>query len=92
MRMLLGLLAGCPFTSVLTGDASLSERPMMRVVEPLRAMGAHIDGRDDGRLPPLTVQGGSLTGVGVTLTVASGQVKTALVLAGLQANWRDRGS
>ena len=85
MRMLLGLLAGCPFTSVLTGDASLSERPMMRVVEPLRAMGAHIDGRDDGRLPPLTVQGGSLTGVGVTLTVASGQVKTALVLAGLQA-------
>lgn len=86
IRMLLGLLAGRAFTSVLTGDVSLSERPMLRVVEPLRALGAHIDGRDGGRLPPLTVQGGPLTGVDVTLTVASGQVKTALLLAGLQAS------
>jgi 3-phosphoshikimate 1-carboxyvinyltransferase len=85
MRMLAGLLAGRPFHSVLAGDASLSARPMARVVEPLRRMGATIDGRDEGRLAPLSIRGGSLHGITAELAVPSGQVKTALVLAGLQA-------
>jgi len=85
MRMLAGLVAGRPFLSVLTGDDSLSRRPMRRVVAPLRAMGATLDGRADGDLAPLTVRGGDLQGVRHELAVASGQVKTALVLAGLQA-------
>ncbi len=85
MRLLAGLLAGRPFASILTGDDSLTERPMLRVVSPLRTLGAHIDGRDDGRYPPLEIQGGALVGARVELEVASGQVKTALVLAALQA-------
>jgi 3-phosphoshikimate 1-carboxyvinyltransferase len=85
MRMLCGLVAGRPFLSVLTGDESLSRRPMRRVVDPLRAMGAHLDGRDDGARAPLVVRGGALQGIRHELAVASGQVKTALVLAGLQA-------
>jgi 3-phosphoshikimate 1-carboxyvinyltransferase len=86
MRTAAGLLAGRPFLSVLTGDASLVERPMARVVEPLRAMGAHIDGRHDAALAPLVVRGGSLQGRALVTAVASAQVKTALVLAGLQAS------
>ncbi len=86
MRMLAGVLAGRPFHAVLTGDASLRARPMARVAEPLRRMGAVIDGRDDGRLAPLSIRGGSLQGISAELAVASGQVKTALVLAGLQAS------
>jgi 3-phosphoshikimate 1-carboxyvinyltransferase len=86
MRMLAGLLAGRPFRSVLTGDASLRGRPMSRVVEPLRALGARIGGPDDGAHPPLEIDGGALTGTRVELPVASGQVKTAMVLAGLQAS------
>lgn len=86
MRMLAGLLAGRPFQSVLTGDDSLTERPMQRVISPLRALGADIDGRDDGQHAPLVIRGGPLVGTRVELDVASGQVKTALVLAGLQAS------
>ena len=86
LRFLTGLAAGRPFLTVLTGDASLSTRPMGRVVEPLRAMGAQVDGRSDGRLAPLVVRGGDLHGVRHDLAVASGQVKTALILAGLQAD------
>jgi 3-phosphoshikimate 1-carboxyvinyltransferase len=85
MRLLAGLLAGRSFWSVLTGDASLVQRPMGRVVEPLRAMGAHIDGRDSGTRAPLALRGAPLTATTARLAVASGQVKTALVLAGLQA-------
>ena len=85
MRMLAGLLAGRPFETVLTGDASLSSRPMARVIAPLRALGADIEGRDDSRAP-LTIRGGELTGRRVELEVASGQVKTALILAGMQAS------
>ncbi len=88
MRMLCGLVAGRPFLSVLTGDESLSRRPMRRVVAPLQAMGATLDGRADGELAPLTVRGGALRGIRHELAVASGQVKTALVLAGLQAEGR----
>jgi 3-phosphoshikimate 1-carboxyvinyltransferase len=86
MRLLAGLLAGRPFLSVLTGDASLVERPMGRVLEPLRAMGAHVDGRAGGARAPIVVRGGDLVGVQHALAVASAQVKTAIVLAGLQAS------
>jgi 3-phosphoshikimate 1-carboxyvinyltransferase len=86
MRILAGPLAGRPFLSVLTGDASLRQRPMARVVRPLRAMGADIDGRDDGSLAPLTIRGKPLHGVRHELTIASAQVKSALLLAGLQAD------
>jgi len=85
IRFLAGLLAGRPFLTVLTGDESLVQRPMARIVEPLRRMGAHLDGRRDGALPPLVVRGGGLAGTTHRLTVASAQVKTALLLAGLQA-------
>jgi len=86
LRLLAGLLAGRPFHSVLTGDASLCRRPMGRVVNPLRAVGAAIDGRDGGRLAPLSIRGGGLVGMRHTLEVASAQVKSALVLAGLQSS------
>jgi 3-phosphoshikimate 1-carboxyvinyltransferase len=86
MRTLAGLLAGRPFLSVLTGDASLLSRPMGRVVRPLRALGARVDGRAGGELAPLVVRGGDLTGRRCELDVPTAQVKTALVLAGLQAN------
>jgi 3-phosphoshikimate 1-carboxyvinyltransferase len=85
MRLLAGLLAGRPFLSILTGDESLVQRPMARVVEPLRAMGAHLDGRAEATLPPLVVRGGELDGIVHRLGVASAQVKTSLLLAGLQA-------
>jgi len=83
MRLLAGLLAGQPFFSVLTGDASLRSRPMERVVEPLRAMGARIQGRAGGTRPPLAIEGGSLRGIRYRLPVASAQVKSALSLAAL---------
>jgi 3-phosphoshikimate 1-carboxyvinyltransferase len=85
MRVLSGALAGRPFLSVLTGDSSLRQRPMRRVVEPLRAMGATVDGRADGTHAPLVIRGGPLQGVRHDLAVASAQVKSALMLAGLQA-------
>jgi 3-phosphoshikimate 1-carboxyvinyltransferase len=83
MRLLSGMLAGAGVFAVLTGDGSLRRRPMARVVEPLRRMGAHIDGREDGRLPPLAISPGSLHGVEHRLSVASAQVKSCLLLAGL---------
>lgn len=85
MRLLAGILAGQPFAAVLSGDAQLRRRPMARVAEPLRLMGATILGRDGGRLPPLAVQGGRLRGIDYALPVASAQVKSALLLAGLYA-------
>lgn len=85
MRLLAGVLAGQAFDSVLVGDASLSKRPMRRVTAPLSTMGARIDTADGG-LPPLRVRGGSaLRGIDYTLPVASAQVKSALLLAGLYA-------
>jgi 3-phosphoshikimate 1-carboxyvinyltransferase len=83
MRLLAGLLAGQPFLSVLTGDAQLLSRPMARVADPLRRMGATVLGRDGGRRPPLAVQGGHLAGIDYLMPVASAQVKSALLLAGL---------
>jgi len=84
-RLALGLAAGLPFTTVLTGDESLRRRPMGRVSEPLRAMGAVISGRSEGRLLPLAVRGARLRAIDWALTVASAQVKTALILAALGA-------
>ncbi len=85
MRAMLGLLAGLPFFSAITGDASLRSRPMRRVVEPLRSMGASIWGREGGERAPLAIQGGGLHGIDYELPVASAQVRLALLLAGLSA-------
>ena len=83
MRLLAGLLAGQAFDSVLRGDASLSQRPMARVIEPLGRMGARIEAV--GGLPPLRIRGTPLQGIDYTTPVASAQVKSALLLAGLRA-------
>ncbi len=85
MRLLAGLLAGQRFDSVLTGDVSLSRRPMQRVIEPLALMGAGIEAH--GGLPPLRIRGDRpLRSIDYTLPVASAQVKSALLLAGLYAD------
>ncbi len=86
MRLLAGILAGQPFYSVLTGNEQLRRRPMGRIAEPLRQMGATVLGRNDGRLPPLTILGGNLHGIEYRLPVASAQVKSAILLAGLYAD------
>ena len=86
MRLLAGILAGCPFSTILCGDASLSRRPMQRVVEPLTRMGAAIDSRE-GR-PPLTIHGRPLRGIRYVPPVASAQVKSAILFAGLSADGR----
>jgi 3-phosphoshikimate 1-carboxyvinyltransferase len=85
LRLLAGLLAGRPFFSLLSGDASLCRRPMRRIVDPLRAMGATLLGRSQDGLPPLAVRGGGLSGVAWHSPIASAQVKSAILLAGLQA-------
>ncbi|HEX2064708.1 MAG TPA: 3-phosphoshikimate 1-carboxyvinyltransferase [Acidimicrobiales bacterium] len=85
MRLLAGLCAPFPWRTVLVGDESVSRRPMDRVSEPLRAMGAVVEGADGGRLPPLVVEGGRLRGIDYELPVASAQVKGAVLLAGLGA-------
>lgn len=85
MRLFAGLLAAQPFDSTLTGDASLSSRPMARVIEPLARMGARVDSNDG--LPPLIIRGGhALHGIDYALPVASAQVKSAILLAGLYAD------
>ena len=86
LRLLTGLLAGKPFFSVLTGDASLRKRPMRRVIDPLRMMGAEILGRSGGTLAPLAISGKKLTGIDTRLPIASAQVKSAILLAGLTAS------
>ncbi|OFV99202.1 MAG: 3-phosphoshikimate 1-carboxyvinyltransferase [Acidobacteria bacterium RIFCSPLOWO2_02_FULL_61_28] len=84
IRMLSGLLAGHLFRSVITGDQSLQRRPMKRVIEPLTRMGATIRARE-GNLPPLEIHGTRLRGIDYPLPVASAQVKSAVLLAGLLA-------
>ena len=81
-RLILGILAGQRFAATLTGDASLRRRPMRRVTEPLRTMGARIDDAQGDALP-LTIRGGRLHALTYTTPVASAQVKSALLLAGL---------
>ncbi len=85
MRLMAGVLAGQPFFSVLTGDDSLRSRPMGRIAEPLRAMGAHIWGRKNDTLAPLAIRGGNLQGINYRMPVASAQVKSSILLAGLFA-------
>jgi 3-phosphoshikimate 1-carboxyvinyltransferase len=84
LRLLAGILAAHPFASTLTGDASLSRRPMRRIIEPLERMGARIESR--GGYPPLVVHGAALHGLSWRLPVPSAQVKSAVLLAGLQAD------
>jgi len=85
MRLLTGLLSGQNFYSVLNGDNSIKKRPMKRVIQPLRLMGAEIWGREDGHFAPLSIKGSQLNPFQYTLPVASAQVKSALLLAGLYA-------
>ena len=85
IRLLAGLLAGLPFRSVLDGDASIRRRPMDRVLDPLRLMGALLRGRDGQPLAPLEIRGGGLRGIEYRLPVASAQVKGCVLFAGLSA-------
>jgi 3-phosphoshikimate 1-carboxyvinyltransferase len=89
MRMLSGILAGQEFDSELFGDESLSRRPMARIITPLRAMGAMITAQDGGR-PPLHITGSHLKAIDYKMPVASAQVKTSLLLAGLFAEGETR--
>ncbi|HEU5317873.1 MAG TPA: 3-phosphoshikimate 1-carboxyvinyltransferase [Chloroflexota bacterium] len=85
-RLLTGILAAQPFLSVLTGDASLRSRPMGRVIEPLRRLGARLAARDGDRLLPLAAMPASLRGAHLEISVASAQLKSCLLLAGLYAD------
>jgi 3-phosphoshikimate 1-carboxyvinyltransferase len=85
MRLLSGALAGRPFHSTLDGDASLRQRPMQRIIDPLREMGARIVSASGNGLAPLEIDGGNLHGIRYRMPVASAQVKSAILLAALQA-------
>lgn len=86
IRLLMGILSGRPFHNVLVGDNSIAKRPMTRVVKPLSLMGAKINGRKHGEFTPISIQGGDLSPIEYTLPVASAQVKSSILFAGLQAN------
>ncbi|MGH2634400.1 MAG: 3-phosphoshikimate 1-carboxyvinyltransferase, partial [Tepidiformaceae bacterium] len=90
MRLLSGLLAAHPLLSILTGDASLRRRPMARIIGPLRRMGADIHARTGDTLAPLVIRGGGLMGIDFRSPVASAQVKSAVLLAGLYAEGETR--
>ena len=90
IRLLTGLLAGQDFFTVLTGDESIRRRPMGRVVKPLREMGAVIGGRKGGELAPLAITGSGLQAINYTSPVASAQIKSSLLLAGLYAQGKTR--
>ncbi|MGP7816056.1 3-phosphoshikimate 1-carboxyvinyltransferase [Niallia sp. 01092] len=85
IRLLSGILSGRDFHCTLIGDSSIGKRPMTRVVNPLRTMGARIDGRNNGEFTPLSIRGGQLNSMSYQLPVASAQVKSAVLFAGLQA-------
>jgi 3-phosphoshikimate 1-carboxyvinyltransferase len=87
IRMLSGILAAQPFATTIGGDESLSRRPMQRIIQPLAQMGARIDAREN-RFPPLTIHGSKLHSIEYTLPVASAQVKSCVLLAGLYADGR----
>ncbi|MED1666293.1 3-phosphoshikimate 1-carboxyvinyltransferase [Brevibacillus laterosporus] len=86
IRLMSGILATQPFHCVVEGDESIAKRPMRRVVGPLREMGAKIDGRKNGEFTPLSIRGGDLKGITYVSPVASAQIKSAILLAGLQAD------
>ncbi len=85
MRLMSGILASRPFTSTLFGDESLSRRPMKRVMDPLGLMGARMRAEGEKGLPPLTIEGGALRAIDYVSPIASAQVKSAVLLAGLAA-------
>lgn len=85
MRLLAGVVAGLPGRTVLSGDSSLSVRPMDRIAEPLGLMGAPVNGRGEHCLPPITIDGGALRGIEWTPPVASAQIKSCVLFAGLAA-------
>ena len=86
LRLIAGILAGCPFDTTITGDASLQRRPMQRIIDPLTAMGAEIEAAN-GRAP-LSIRGGALHAIDWRSPVASAQVKSCVLLAGLAASGR----
>ncbi len=86
IRLLLGILANLPFHTTVIGDESIAKRPMGRVTLPLKEMGAKIDGREDGKFTPISIRGGNLRGINYQSPVASAQVKSAILLAGLNAS------
>jgi 3-phosphoshikimate 1-carboxyvinyltransferase len=86
IRLLPGLVASLPFLCVLTGDASIRRRPMARVLAPLQVMGATVAGRANDSLPPVAIRGGRLRGTRHQMAVASAQVKSCILLAGLRAD------
>lgn len=85
IRLMAGIMSTQPFHVVMEGDESIAKRPMRRVIGPLRQMGAKIDGRKDGEFTPLSIRGGELQAISYQSPVASAQVKSAILLAGLQA-------
>jgi 3-phosphoshikimate 1-carboxyvinyltransferase len=85
LRLLAGVLAGQPFESVITGDASLRRRPMRRIVEPLTRMGASVEA-ERGEFPPLRIRGAGLEGIRYEMPIPSAQVKSCILLAGLYAS------
>jgi 3-phosphoshikimate 1-carboxyvinyltransferase len=86
MRLISGMLSGNPFLSILTGDDSLKQRPMARVIKPLKQMGALISARNEDRYPPLAIKGTALKSIDYAMPMASAQVKSCLILAGLYAD------
>lgn len=84
-RLLAGILASSSIASVMIGDESIQKRPMKRVTDPLKKMGAEIIGRENSKFTPLAIQGTELSGIDYTMPVASAQVKSAILLAGLRA-------
>ncbi len=86
IRLISGILAGNPFLSILTGDPSIRQRPMARVINPLKQMGAIISARADDRYPPIAIKGRSLKSIEYEMPIASAQVKSCLILAGLFAD------
>lgn len=85
IRLMLGILSGRPFFAALQGDHSIGKRPMTRVTVPLREMGAQIEGRKNGEYTPIAIRGGNLKPITYQMPVASAQVKSSLLFAGLQA-------
>jgi 3-phosphoshikimate 1-carboxyvinyltransferase len=85
IRLMLGILAGSNFASTITGDESIKKRPMLRVVDPLRKMGATIHGRENGNFAPIEIKGEALHSIEYNMPVASAQVKSALMFAALFA-------
>ena len=90
MRLMSGILAGRDFKATMTGDSSLRSRPMGRIIKPLSKMGAVIRGRDNNTLAPLEFDGGNLKGIEYVLPVASAQLKSAILLAGIRAEGETR--